>query len=308
MARHKRSISIPIVLASFTVLLSVALLIGWTLLILRQRELTNQFVEDTWLLVSGIVSFVLIASVLVLFVVFLVREILEVRRQNSFIDSVTHELRTPLASIKLCLQTIQRTELSLEQLTKLQKMMVDDVDRLSIFIDHVLVASRLQFGKRTYEVSEFVLEDMIKQVTARLSKHYKLKPGAVELDVSGDIVLNTDAIAVETVINNLLDNAIKYSDTAIDIRVGVERLSSGKVSLSIADRGIGIPNQSLKKVFDRFYRVPNEAVNKRRGTGLGLFVVASLIKSLGGTFEATSNGDNLGTVIEVILPSDVIQW
>ena len=304
MARHNRSISIPIVLASFTVLLSITLLIGWTLLILRYRRVTNEFSQDTWLLVSGIISFVLIVGVLVLFVVFLVREILEVRRQNSFIDSVTHELRSPLASLKLCLQTIQRTSLTQEQLEQLQKMMVDDVDRLSIFIDHVLVASRLQFGKRTYELSEVPIESQVREIIGHLAKRYKLSLDVFTCDIPSDIVLVTDKMAFETVLNNLLDNAIKYYQAEVQIVVRTEISPDGMLSLRVADKGIGIPPKALKKIFDRFYRVPQEEVNKRRGTGLGLFVVASLVKSLGGKLRAESAGQNLGTTLEILLPLD----
>ena len=304
MARHNRSISIPIVLASFTVLLSITLLIGWTLLILRYRRVTNEFSQDTWLLVSGIFSFVLIVAVLVLFVVFLVREILEVRRQNSFIDSVTHELRSPLASLKLCLQTIQRSTLTQEQVERLQEMMVDDVDRLSIFIDHVLVASRLQFGKRTYELSEVDVGHQVREVIGHLAKRYKLPLDVFAVDISSDIVLVTDKTGFETVLNNLLDNAIKYSQSEVQIAVEAKILSDGMLSLRVVDKGIGIPHKALKKVFDRFYRVPQEEVNKRKGTGLGLFVVASLVKSLGGRLRAESSGQNLGTTLEILLPLD----
>ena len=304
MARHNRSISIPIVLASFTVLLSITLLIGWTLLILRYRRVTNEFSQDTWLLVSGIFSFVLIVAVLVLFVVFLVREILEVRRQNSFIDSVTHELRSPLASLKLCLQTIQRSTLTQEQVEQLQEMMVDDVDRLSIFIDHVLVASRLQFGKRTYELSEVAVGHQVREVIGHLAKRYKLPLDVFAVDISSDIVLVTDKTGFETVLNNLLDNAIKYSQSEVQIAVEAKILSDGMLSLRVVDKGIGIPHKALKKVFDRFYRVPQEEVNKRKGTGLGLFVVASLVKSLGGKLRAESSGQNLGTTLEILLPLD----
>ena len=305
MARHNRSISIPIVLASFTILLSISLLIGWTLLILRYRRVTNEFSQDTWLLVSGIISFVLIVGVLVLFVVFLVREILEVRRQNSFIDSVTHELRSPLASLKLCLQTIQRTTLTHEQLEQLQKMMVDDVDRLSIFIDHVLVASRLQFGKRTYELSEVPLAKEVREVIGYLAKRYKLPLDNFSVDIAPEIVLVTDKTAFETVLNNLLDNAIKYSQEEVQISVKAEILEDGMLALRVIDNGIGIPPKALKKIFDRFYRVPQEEVNKRRGTGLGLFVVASLVKSLGGKLRAESAGKNMGTTLEISLPLDI---
>ena len=306
MARHNRSISFPIVAGSITILLSIALLIGWTLLISRYRAVSRGFTGDTWLLVSGIVSFVLIVVVLVLFVVFLVREILEVRRQNSFIDSVTHELRSPLASLKLCLQTMERASLQPEQQERFQAMMIEDVDRLSTFIDHVLVASRMQFGKRTYKVSELDLGVLLDEVLARFSKRYKLSPDVFSVDLPEGVRLMTDATALEIVMNNLLDNAIKYSDREVCIGIFGRYTREGHLSLQVRDTGIGIPPKGLKKIFDRFYRVPGEAVRKRRGTGLGLFVVASLIKGLGGKIRATSPGESRGTTIEILLPAETL--
>ena len=302
MARHNRSISIPIVLGSITILLSITLLIGWTLLILRYRAVTNDFTNDSWLLFSGVASFGLIVVVLVLFVVFLVREILEVRRQNSFIDSVTHELRSPLASLKLCLQTLQRTALPKEKVEQFQTMMVEDVDRLSMFIDHVLVASRLQFGKRTYEVSELRLGDLIEEGVLRIAKRYKLALSVFEVDVPEQLVLVSDATALEVVVTNLLDNAVKYSEREVQIQIQGREIDGGFLELRFKDKGIGIPPKALNKIFDRFYRVPMETVNSRRGTGLGLFVVASLVKSLGGRVKASSRGENQGSTLEVLLP------
>ena len=302
MARHNRSISIPIVLGSITILLSITLLIGWTLLILRYRAVTNDFTDDTWLLVSGVASFGLIVVVLVLFVVFLVREILEVRRQNSFIDSVTHELRSPLASLKLCLQTMQRTTLPPPQLEQFQSMMVEDVDRLSMFIDHVLVASRLQFGKRTYEVSEVRLGELVREGVLRVAKRYKLDPAVFRVHVPESLVVISDLTALEVVVINLLDNAVKYSEREVEVEVHGREVDGLFLELRFTDKGIGIPQKSLKKIFDRFYRVPSESVNVRRGTGLGLFVVASLVKSLGGRVRAFSGGGHRGTTLEVMLP------
>lgn len=307
MARQNRSISIPIVLASVTVLLSIALLIAWTVLVFRYQEATNQFSVHLWLLVGGIVAFVLIGTVLVLFVFFLVREILEVRRQDSFIDSVTHELRSPLASLKLCLQTFEREDVPHEELQNLHNMMVKDVDRLTVFIEHILVASRMQYGKRTYKVSEVNLEEIIEQTIDRIAKRYKLTSDVFQIRLySSGLLLLTDEMAMDTILTNLLDNAVKYSGSDVKVLIEVKEDIYGILILRITDNGIGIPQKSLKKIFDRFYRVPFKEVNKRKGTGLGLFVVASLIKSLGGKLKAFSDGYNKGATIEISLPAEMV--
>ena len=303
MARRKRSISLPVTLASVTVALSIALLVGWILPIMRNWELT-QVTQDVWLLVAGVISFVVIMTVLVLFVIFLAREILEVRRQDSFIDSVTHELKSPLASLLLMVQTLQRHHLDEARRGELLEMMADDIDRLSVFVDDVLVASRVAFGKTTHRLTEVNLEELIQQCMVRVSKRYKLGKDCVQATIPDGFTLNSDETLLEVILNNLLDNAVKYSDKPIEVRLDVSRSAPAKIQINVSDNGIGIPKNSQKRVFDRFYRVPGEEVNMRRGTGLGLFVVASLVKSLEGQVKATEGIQGRGTTISVVLPMD----
>ena len=303
MARRKRSISLPVTLASVTVALSIALLVGWILLIMRNWELT-QVTQDVWLLVAGIISFVVIMTVLVLFVIFLAREILEVRRQDSFIDSVTHELKSPLASLLLMVQTLQRHHLDEARRGDILEMMADDIDRLSVFVDDVLVASRVAFGKTTHRLAEVELEKLINQCIVRVKKRYKLRGEGVLANIPEGFTLNTDETLLEVILNNLLDNAVKYSDKPVEVRLDVSRSAPTKIQINVSDNGIGIPKASQKRVFDRFYRVPGEEVNMRRGTGLGLFVVASLVKSLDGQVKASEGLQGRGTTMSVVLPTD----
>lgn len=303
MARRKRSISLPVTLASVTVALSIALLVGWILLIMRNWELT-QVTQDVWLLVAGIISFVVIMTVLVLFVIFLAREILEVRRQDSFIDSVTHELKSPLASLLLMVQTLQRHHLDEARRGDILEMMADDIDRLSVFVDDVLVASRVAFGKTTHRLAEVELEKLINQCIVRVKKRYKLRGEGVLAHIPEGFTLNTDETLLEVILNNLLDNAVKYSDKPVEVRLDVSRSAPTKIQINVSDNGIGIPKASQKRVFDRFYRVPGEEVNMRRGTGLGLFVVASLVKSLDGQVKASEGLQGRGTTMSVVLPTD----
>jgi signal transduction histidine kinase len=140
--RDTRSISLPITLSSVAVALSIALLVGWTVVVARNESLAEDIAANTLLLITGAVALVVIMTVLVLFTLFLVREIREVRRQTSFIDSVTHELKSPLAALKLCLETLGRPDLPAPQHARLRLMMLDDVERLTAFIDRVLAANR----------------------------------------------------------------------------------------------------------------------------------------------------------------------
>jgi signal transduction histidine kinase len=301
LARRVPSLSLPIVMASVTVALSIALLVGWTLIILRNWQLA-QVTDNVWLLVSGILSFVVIATVLVLFVVFLAREITEVRRQDSFVDSVTHELKSPLASLYLCLQTIERRELAEDQKRKLIEMMLDDVDRLSGFVDDVLEASRVAYGRRVYELRPIDVTELVRKSSERLEKRYRERQPTITVECDDGLILHTDATAIETIVMNLLDNAVKYSGDDAKISVRCWLHVNGKARLEVTDNGIGLEPKMKKRIFERFVRGHGEEVRQRRGTGIGLYVVSSLAKTLGGRVWAESPGLGSGSTMTVELP------
>ncbi len=303
--RSSRSISGPIILSSVAVALSVALLVGWILVIYRNQVLTQNWEGNAWLMIAGIVSFVTIMTVLVLFSVFLAREIREVRRQTSFIDSVTHELRSPLASLRLCLETQAREGLQPGQRQRLREMMLDDVERLSAFIDDILESSRLAHDSRARGVEAFPLEPLVLRCIATTAKRHRIAREDIAVELPPGLVLHTDPVALEVVLRNLLDNAIKYSDPPRDVGLRVDEGPKGALVLEVRDDGVGIPKADLKRVFERFYRVEDEAVRSRRGTGLGLFVVASLVRGLGGSLQALSPGVGGGTRMIVTLPPRV---
>lgn len=284
--------------------LTIAMLVGWIILMAQKMSVTQELVQNTWLLIAGIVSFGLITAVLVMFSVFLTREILEVRRHTSFVDSVTHELKSPLASLKLCLETLARPEVVDAQRNTLRQMMYDDVERLSTFIDDVLEASRIGHGPRAHLLTEVGLAGLAAEVIETVGKRYKLTPADIVSEIDASLVLCTDRTALETVLKNLLDNAVKYSDppVRVTIRATVE---NERVAIEVNDTGIGIAEADLKRIFERFYRVPIEAVRARRGTGLGLFVVSSLVRNIGGHLTAQSKGVGQGTSMIVSLPLDV---
>jgi signal transduction histidine kinase len=297
-----RSISILIVISTITVLLTVALLVGWTLVIVQNMAATRAVSGSVWLLVGGIGFFVVIMSVVVLFSVFLVREILEVRRQQTFIDSVTHELKSPLASIKLCLDTLARSELSTSQREHLRHMMLADVERLSIFVDDILEASRISHGLRTQQWTTVNVTTLVQRCIDVMQRRYDLDDMAITAQVPPDLTIHTDPTALETVLKNLLDNAVKYSTPPPRVTVRVQSESSKYIRVEVLDEGIGIERQQLKRIFRRFYRVPSDDVYARSGTGLGLYVVAALVRNLGGHIAAYSTGHMQGTRISVRLP------
>jgi signal transduction histidine kinase len=300
--RASRSISGPIIAGSAAATLTVAVLIGWIYLIYKNANLTKEWASNLWLLVVGILSFATIITVLVLFSIFLAREILEVRRQTTFIDSVTHELKSPLASIRLCLETLSRPELAGQQREQLRGMMLGDVERLHALIDDILQASRLEYGEHGHAVGEVDAAALCVRAIAATAKRHRMLPEDVHVDAPAELVVHTDAVSLELVVRNLIDNAIKYSEPPADVTVRLQPTAGGGLHLEVIDRGVGIPRRALKRVFHRFYRVDSEAVRARRGTGLGLYVAASLIKSLGGELSAESDGPGHGTRMLVDIP------
>jgi signal transduction histidine kinase len=300
--RGARSISLLIVISTITVLLTVALLVGWTLVIVQNMAATRAVSGSVWLLVGGIGFFVVIMSVVVLFSVFLVREILEVRRQQTFIDSVTHELKSPLASIKLCLDTLARSELSGPQREHLRHMMLADVERLSIFVDDILEASRISHGLRTQQWAAVNVATLVQRCIDAMARRYELDADAIQAKVSPGLTIHTDPTALETVLKNLLDNAVKYSTPPRRVTIEVRSENSKHICIDVLDEGIGIERPQLKRIFKRFYRVPSNDVYARSGTGLGLYVVAALVRNLGGQIAAHSEGPMRGTRVSVRLP------
>ncbi|MEZ4429104.1 MAG: HAMP domain-containing sensor histidine kinase [Nannocystaceae bacterium] len=302
-SRHSPSISLPVILSSIAVTLAVAVLVGWILLIVRNKPLTQDIIANTWLLVAGIVSLAIIIAVLVLFLFFLIREIREVRRQTSFIDSVTHELKSPLAALKLCLETLAREGLPDRQREQLRGMMLDDVDRLSVFIDRVLTATRVSQERAAQTIQEFSLAALAERSVSTIVKRTKVDPAAVNVAIDPALRVATDEIALATALENLIDNAIKYSTPPVRVDVIAGEDARGRLTIDVRDHGIGIPRGHQKRIFERFYRVPEEQVRERRGTGLGLYVVSALIRSLGGRVDASSPGPGEGATVRITLPA-----
>jgi signal transduction histidine kinase len=301
-ASSGRSISIPIILSAITVLMTLLLLVGWILVISRNLPLTRAFSGNLWLLTGGIASFVLVGSVLVMFSVSLVQEILESRRQQMFIDSVTHELKSPLASIKLCLDTLGRPGLSEIQKVELRGMMVSDVERLTVFVDDILQASRVAHRRRSQTWTMVDVTAVMRASIDVIRRRYDLSTETFALSAPGSIEAFTDPTALETILKNLLDNAVKYSSAAPRVHIDMQLLNSTQLLIAVRDEGIGLEHNQLKRIFKRFHRAPDPLVNERSGSGLGLFVVASLVRNLGGRIRAESAGRGKGTTMRIRLP------
>jgi two-component system, OmpR family, sensor histidine kinase SenX3 len=278
-------------------LAGVAVAVGMGWIILNWREGIKVFL--------GVVFFTAITSGLVLNTIFLLREIRRNEQHDSFINAVTHELKTPIASIRLSLQTLQRREVAEPERKEFYRLMLDDTDRLLGTVEQVLKAGIAGHRRKTVEPVEVDLEGLVRDCMELARNGRDLPPEAVRFDlpVEGNrAVVSGDPEELRTAVSNVLDNAIKYSGDKVDISVRIESPDEKRVALKVRDRGVGIPPAELKRVFKRFYRVPRRSLTHVKGTGLGLFIVRAIAKKHGGRVFAQSQGDGTGTTVVLELP------
>lgn len=255
-------------------------------------------------LVLGIVFFSVIIAGLVVNTIFIVREIRRNERQDTFLNAVTHELKTPITSIRLYLETLQTRPLDEAQRRDFYRIMLEDAERLLGTVEQVLKAGEARHltHKRNWQEINFaaVVADTLE--LARLRHHLPpetLRFGAPPPD---DLFVMGNSDELRTAVFNLLDNAIKYSGENKDIVVEVRTPNIDTISLSVCDRGIGISRPELKRIFNRFYRVQSHATGQVKGTGLGLFIVRAVARRYGGDAYAESAGEGLGSTFTLRLP------
>lgn len=293
--RRRKSVAFFITLSACLVALAVALSVGW--IILNWREVA--------LLVLGIVFFNLLIFGLVINTTFLIREIRRNEQHDAFINAVSHELKTPVASIRLYLETLKTRDVDEQQRQEFYNIMLADSDRLVKTVEQVLRASRTRDRQRRIATSVINLGEMVRECLELARVQYGLNethlmytesPEASNARVSGDIDELRAAFA------NLLDNAVKYSDEQVRVVVSISSPDDKRVTVRVADQGIGIPQSQLRRIFKRFYRVPGRFMSRVKGTGLGLFIVKSVVKKHGGRVYAESAGPGHGSTFTVQLP------
>lgn len=275
------------------IILAIALNVGWILLNLR----------EVVLLVFGIIFFALIITGLVLNTIFLVREIRRNEQQDTFLNAMTHELKTPIASIKLYLETLKTREVTKEKRKDFYDVMLADTNRLLTTVEQVLQASRTREKQRQLNIVEIELNDFLAESVKIVQMRHNLNETAIKFtNSSDDIIISGDKAELQTVFINLLENAVKYSSDVPKISVRVKNATDKKVQIFIKDNGIGLNSAELKRIFKRFYRVTNDSMQEKKGTGLGLFIVQSIIKKHDGKVSADSKGEGKGSTFIVQLP------
>jgi two-component system, OmpR family, sensor histidine kinase SenX3 len=293
--RRQTATIVFVTLCVILVAAAVSLNIGW--IIVNGRRVLP--------LVLGILSFALIIAGIIVYTVFLVREIHRNEQHDSFINAVTHELKTPIASIRLYLETLQSRDLNDTQRREFYRVMLADADRLQRTVEQVLKAGIAGQRGGTLHRAPVDVAALAHELieTSRLRHH--LEAGAIALSVEtsapAGVLVEGDADELRTAISNLLDNAVKYSRDQPQIAVEVAAPSPDTVWVRIKDRGVGIPKAQLKRIFNRFYRFQTRGF-KVKGTGLGLFIVRSIAKQHGGRVFAHSEGEGRGATFTLELP------
>lgn len=285
------------VLGIVVIVLTVLLNVGWVVLNWR----TGIY------FVFGLIFFLLVIAGMVLNTIFLVRAIRKNEQHDAFLNAVTHELKTPVASIKLYLETLERREVPEAKRREFYRIMLDDSNRLMGTIEQVLEASGV--GNRNDRGRhEVAMTDVLADCVQMAQQRHHLEADRLHVEntlPTGDLaIVRGDAQELKSAVSNLLENAIKYSGGDIKVTIELERLTPQRVAVRVRDQGMGIAEAELKRIFGRFYRIPGVISQKVKGTGLGLFIVRSVAKRHGGRVYAASGGAGLGSTFTMELQSE----
>lgn len=222
-------------------------------------------------------------------------------QQKNFLLSVTHELKSPLASIKLYLQTIMKRDLDRSQIKSFLTNSLKDIERLDDLVENMLIASKIENKSYSFPKEKFNFSDLIEKVADRLQVH-TCSSQIIKTSVEPGIYLNGDRFALTSVVTNLIENAVKYSPPCSEIDVHLKKLP-GAVCFSVADKGIGIKDEEKLQIFDKFYRVGSEETRKTKGTGLGLYIVKQVLNNHQAHIKVKNNHPT-GTIFEVTFNSN----
>ncbi|MBC7475145.1 MAG: HAMP domain-containing histidine kinase [Candidatus Sericytochromatia bacterium] len=308
MKNKNNALPLTITLGSILLFFCVVLTILWNYVLISNYSKIKQYSNSAsegyihWSILGlGSFFFVIIIVGVVLSIVFLARQIILNQLQKNFIDSVTHELKTPLTSIKLYIETLKKHDLSKEQKDSFLNIMLKDVERLDNLMNHILDATQLENITKNYNFKDIELEEIINDSVDVIKARYNLKSENFNIKVKQNN-LKSDPTALQLVLINLIDNAVKYSDDKILINLETKKDDNGKIIISVQDQGIGIPLNEKNKVFGRFYRISNKHVISQKGSGLGLFIVRENIKNMKGKIEIFSEGKDRGSTFTITLP------
>jgi two-component system phosphate regulon sensor histidine kinase PhoR len=295
----RSSLGWPITLGVVMIVLVVAMIVGWVVLTVGQTEKSALY----WVLLTvGTVFLVLVLVGVVLYLVISIKEIRLNQRQSNFIDSVTHELKSPIASLKLYLQTLTRRSVTDAQRADFYRFMLDDLERLDTLINHMLDAAQLDQQAVGADLSDVDLPAVLQSCAETACARYHLPPETLKMTLAPATV-RARQIDIEMVFRNLIDNAIKYGGNPPIVEIDSRPKGENKILTRIGDNGPGIPPPLRRKIFGRFVRLGKELERSKTGTGLGLFIVRTIVQRLHGGIVVKDRPGGPGTVFEVELPT-----
>ena len=257
---------------------------------IEKANLDQKLYSRIWMVLGeGSVFFILLAVGVWQTLQSFRKEVSLARQQKNFLLAVTHELKSPIASVKLYLQTLQKRELEREKQNEIVAKAIADTDRLGSLVENLLLATKIDRSDYTLYFEEVNLSDLITQIVATHPENKRLKT-----EIQQGIKMQADKLAFTSVVVNLLENALKYSEQTVTVKLQRDK----NILLSIIDNGSGIPDEEKQKVFEKFYRIGNEDTRKSKGTGLGLYIVKNLVERHNGTIKIRGNQPQ-GSIFEI---------
>jgi two-component system sensor histidine kinase SenX3 len=289
---RKKSIAFFIALGAGLTLVIILLYVGWVLLGWRSGIL----------LFLGIVLLALIIAGVVLNTTFLVREIRRNEQHDAFINAVTHELKTPVASIRLYVETLKTRAVDEAKRNEFYGIILSDSDRLLGTIEQILRTGRVGSSSRKPHLAPMHLDELVTECVARARILHSIPPESLKYESGPPLPILGDHDEVLAAVSNLIDNAIKYSGSDVRIEVSAHETEGRFAEVRVKDRGAGIAGPELKRIFKRFYRIHNPVSTRVKGTGLGLYIVRSVARRHGGRAWAESSGPGQGSTFTLQFP------
>ncbi len=293
--RQRRHLHLPIWTSVILMTVNVTLMV--VLIVLLAQE--HQFIALT----IGAIAFGISVFGISFYLFLTIKEIQLNRRQANFVDSVTHELKTPIASLKLYLETLQMRELNGEQRTEFYSTMGTELKRLDGLINQLLKVGRLDAIGHESPPEDIPFSQFLRSCAESACAHHGCTVDDVFAFETDQTVVRSRRMLLEMIFGNLMDNAIKYGGAKPVVQVSTRKRSSDRIVVRIMDNGEGIPHESRNKVFRLFHREGDEVARRSKGTGLGLHIVKTLIGLLRGRVAVESRPDGeSGCVFTVELP------
>ena len=304
---ERRSLKAPVTLGVVMILLVVGLIAVWVLQNVLGATGNLESATIFWVMLStGTILLSAVLAGVIAYLTLTVKAFNLNRRQSNFIDAVTHELKSPIASLKLYLQTLSRHSVDVEQAKDFHRFMLEDVERLDSLINHLLDAARIEADKASInhlqaDNESVSLDQLLVQCGSAACSRYGLPIETVAISAP-PTVIEGPLVQLEILFRNLIDNGVKYGGSPPKVDIRVQPVGTDRVMVSIADNGAGIPANQRRKIFGRFIRLGSELERRTPGTGLGLYLVRNVVKSMGGSIRILGRQNDSGTEFQVTLP------